>query len=333
MTGTESSPSRPTTFVSSSSPAVPKSEPTTRPPKKARLCEEAEEDDGSPKKSKFFFPSQSSKRSAARSKSEAYLLSDDSIDAALNDLPDIDGWLSTSKPRKTIRIFEEKKLDETQAASQESSVQVASQETEQDVSQGTSQDTSQDTSQGTSQDTVLSAATSFNDLPSPSDPVVPKVLMPPPKLGGRPTKLPLSDTPVRPNLRQFSYSSHSVATPASTASSRSSVFSAASTPSTAPSTARSRLTPLQRLGAKALNPAMSPKPLLHQRKPISKAPTLAGVPINPSFVPLPRVDLKEVEALNRNCGSEDQIIPDSDEEADDMEDQPLKLDLSRFVCS
>ena len=56
--------------------------------------------------------------------------------------------------------------------------------------------------------------------------------------------------------------------------------------------------------------------------------------MNPSFVPLPKVDLKEVEALNRQCGSEDQIIPDSDGEDDDeLGFSPKKLNLSRFVFS
>jgi exonuclease-1 len=48
------------------------------------------------------------------------------------------------------------------------------------------------------------------------------------------------------------------------------------------------------------------------------------------------MDLKEVEALNTSCGSEDQIIPDSDgecDEADEPDVQPRRLDLSRFAFS
>lgn len=60
-----------------------------------------------------------------------------------------------------------------------------------------------------------------------------------------------------------------------------------------------------------------------------------GLPVNPSFVPLPKVDVVEVGALNRPCvGSEDQIIPDSDGEVDEeVEPPPRKLDLSRFAFS
>jgi exonuclease-1 len=60
---------------------------------------------------------------------------------------------------------------------------------------------------------------------------------------------------------------------------------------------------------------------------------LSGVPVNPAFVPLPKVNLKEVEQLNR--GSEDQIIPDSDDEDEDEDEvdlaPPKKLNLSRFA--
>lgn len=64
-------------------------------------------------------------------------------------------------------------------------------------------------------------------------------------------------------------------------------------------------------------------------------------------MPLPKVDLDEVEALHRPCGgggggSEDQIIPDSDGEDNGLDDnnseearlpEPKKLDLSQFAFS
>jgi exonuclease-1 len=303
------------------------------------LCDELEEVDGSPKKSKFFSKPQTTKRSTTRSKSEAYLMSDDSIDEALNNLPDIDGWFSSIKPKK-IQIFDERKKSESRVANQETLSQTPVQEAvpdivdlvgSQEIDQLASQDTSQETNQNTSQE--MSQETSQSTVMS-SESFLKEVSMPPPRQTGYSTKLSVSDTPARPSLRQFAYSARSTTTPASAASSRSSVFSAASTPSTAPSTAQSRLTPLQRLGAKALHPAASPKPLLQQQRKTSiKTHFFAGVPVNPSFVPLPKVDLNEVEALNRSCGSEDQIIPDSDEEVEEAEDRPIKLDLSRFVCS
>jgi exonuclease-1 len=139
-----------------------------------------------------------------------------------------------------------------------------------------------------------------------------------------------SSTPARPDIRKFSYSKPTE-TPASTTSQRSSVFSAASTPSTAPSTAASRMTPLQRLGARAMNAPMSPK-LPKPRNSLDRQ-FLSGVPVNPAFVPLPKVNLDEVADLNK-CGSEDQIIPASDEEDEDEDEiylPPKKLNLSRFA--
>jgi exonuclease-1 len=71
-------------------------------------------------------------------------------------------------------------------------------------------------------------------------------------------------------------------------------------------------------------------------KPKSNAGKTVGksLPVNPAFVPLPRVDVVEVEALNRACGSEDQIIPDSDgENEDEITLPPRKLNLSRFAFS
>ena len=50
-------------------------------------------------------------------------------------------------------------------------------------------------------------------------------------------------------------------------------------------------------------------------------------------MPLPKVDLEEVADLNK-CGSEDQIIPASDEEDEDEDEvdlPPKKLNLSRFA--
>ena len=91
------------------------------------------------------------------------------------------------------------------------------------------------------------------------------------------------------------------------------------------------MTPLQRLGARALSGPMSPK-LPKPRNSLDRQ-FLSGVPVNPAFVPLPKVNLKEVEQLNR--GSEDQIIPDSDEEDEDDDEvelaPPKKLNLSRFA--
>jgi len=89
------------------------------------------------------------------------------------------------------------------------------------------------------------------------------------------------------------------------------------------------------MGARALNAYSSPKP----RQPTTKPKTggfLSNIPVNPAMVSLPKVTLEEVETLNRPTGgSEDQILPDSDDDGEmDMEAAPpTKLDLSRFACS
>ncbi|CAK7197801.1 Rad2 nuclease [Sporothrix eucalyptigena] len=67
----------------------------------------------------------------------------------------------------------------------------------------------------------------------------------------------------------------------------------------------------------------------------------ASTPINPSFVPLPPADLEEVAALNPPQGSEDQIVPDSDGEDEEGDSTGQigrimpgnRLDLSRFLCT
>ncbi|RSL50029.1 hypothetical protein CEP53_008939 [Fusarium sp. AF-6] len=285
--------------TTSSSSTAASTDPMNRPPKKARLCDdnEAEPVDSPPERSRFF-SAPKLRRSPRRAKSDAYLLSDDSLDEALLALPDFEGWKPADKSRKSISVFEERESQET----------------------ATTSDSFTTTADSESQASFKHEQTPMSSFEDP---------MPPPR-STAPLSKPPSVTPSRPSLRQFSYSKPTE-TPASDASRRSSVFSAASTPSTAPSTAASRMTPLQRLGARALSGPMSPK-LPKPRNSLDRQ-FLSGVPVNPAFVPLPKVNLKEVEQLNR--GSEDQIIPDSDEEDEDEDEvdlpPPKKLNLSRFA--
>ncbi|KAF9767401.1 hypothetical protein IL306_000045 [Fusarium sp. DS 682] len=269
---------------------VPSADPANRPPKKARLCDEyeAEPEGTSPQKSRFF-PEPKPRRSPRRAKSDAYLLSDDSLDEALLALPDFDGWKPADKTKKSVSVFEEKESQETlTAADRESQISFDKDD-----------------------ETPMSSC-------DPS--------MPPPSSMASVSRV--SSTPSRPDIRQFSYSKPTE-TPVSVTSRRSSVFSAASTPSTAPSTAASRMTPLQRLGARAMNGPVSPK--LPKPRNSTDKQFLSGVPVNPAFVPLPKVNLDEVADLNK-CGSEDQIIPASDEEdGDEVDLPPKKLNLSRFA--
>ena len=276
------------------SPAAQMEQPN-RPKKKARLCNESEHD-GSPKNSKFFpAPKRTSPRWA---KSDAYLLSDDSIEEALRDLPDFEGWKPAVKPKDSVSIFNDDSLETSQETSQETQTTQASE----------SQQTQPKEPPGSSIESS----------------------MPPPNLL-KPLSH-LTETPARLNLNRFAFSSRSTATPASSVSCHSSVFSAVSTPLTGPSTAGSRMTPLQRLGANARYGPLSPR--LPKPRPSVDSGLGKGLPVNPSFVPLPKVDLAEVEALNRPCGSEDQIGPGSDGEIeDDVELPPIKLNLSKFSFS
>ncbi|KAK7433370.1 Rad2 nuclease [Neonectria magnoliae] len=281
------------TTTTSSAPVAPSSDLSNRPPKKARLCDDNETElkQSSPQKSKFF-SAPKLRRSPRKAKSDAYLLSDDSLEEALRDLPDFEGWKPANKPKKSISIFDEN--------SQETNTTSADTESQQSLLNG--------------EETPMSSFESS---------------MPPPQ--SKPPQSQPSVTP-RANLSRFSCSSQSSETPTSAMSETpSSVFSASSAPSTAPSTAASRMTPLQRLGARAMTKPMSPK-LPKPRKSLN-ANFLSGVPVNPAFVPLPKVDLKEVETLNRLCGSEDQIIPDSEDEDEEFDAPPKKLNLSRFAFS
>ncbi|KAH7322869.1 PIN domain-like protein [Stachybotrys elegans] len=290
----QSSPNRLQSAPAASSPAAPtlQSESSNRPQKKARLCDDNDLENKSPKQSKFFSPPGLTSKSPRRSKSDAVLLlSDDSIDEVLFNLPDIDGWKPPpkSQPRKTIAIFDDNRSKVTQ------------------VEKGDGVSQKQPESQ-------QNPASSIDNS------------MPPPK--SKPLSQP-AQTPTRPDLSRFSLNSATAATPVSATSRRSSIFSSASTPSTAPSSAASRFTPLQRLGAQAFNAPMSPK-MPMPRKPERRS--LSGIPVNPAFVPLPKVDVAEVEALNKSCGSEDHIIPDSDEEfEEDFDKPPTKLNLARFA--
>ncbi|RBR05488.1 uncharacterized protein FIESC28_11367 [Fusarium coffeatum] len=276
------------------SSSAPSNDPASRPPKKARLCEDNEmgPDEALPPQKSKFFPVPQTRKSPRRAKSDAYLLSDDSLDEALMALPDFDGWEPADKTQRGVSVFVEKE--------------------------------SQGTATSAESDQFLFSFSKDSETPLSSF----EGSMPPPSSAASLSQT--SATPARPDIRKFSYS-NPTETPASATSQRSSVFSAASTPSTAPSTAASRMTPLQRLGARAMKAPMSPK--LPKPRDSFDRQFLSGVPVNPAFVPLPKVDLEEVADLNK-CGSEDQIIPASDEEDEDEDEidlPPKKLNLSRFA--
>ncbi|RFU78281.1 nuclease [Trichoderma arundinaceum] len=316
--------------VSTSQPT--KTEASTRPPKKARLCDDSfdVEADGSPKKSRFFTAKKAATKDPRKTKSEAYLLSDDSLDEALNNLPDIGGWVSGAMPKKGVSIFADK--PKNPPSQPESTSQQGATQTDTSQQDNSKQDTSEPTS--ASQETGLTSVdASQQEKPIDTPEASVDASMPPPKI-------PASDpetacTPPRSSLTRFAYSSTYSATSSTRSSQYSAMFSAASIASTAPSTTRTRQTPLQRMSMWALKAPASPK-LPVPRKDVDKGISIKG-PIDPALVPLPKVDLDEMEALNKPCGSEDQIIPDSDGEEDEEEEEAKfptkKLNLARFAYS
>ncbi|KAL7951389.1 hypothetical protein V8C42DRAFT_303979 [Trichoderma barbatum] len=303
-----------------------------RPPKKARLCDDSldADADGSPKRSRFFPAKKAARKSPRKAKSDGYLLfSDDSLDEALNNLPDIEGWVS-GPSKRGVSIFSDKKKDpppsQPESISQQDSIQIVI-----SLLDHNQQETSQPSNAG--QETGLTSleASQQEATDDTSEPLV-DGSMPPPEPPVSTAQV--TRTPPRRSLTRFAYSSQSSDTPASRSSQYSSVFSAASTASTAPSAARTRQTPLERMRAWATKAPASPK-LPVPRKDSDKN-LRAGGPIDPALVPLPKVDLDEMEALNKPCGSEDQIIPDSDEEEEEEDEVKLptkKLNLARFAYS
>ncbi|KAL7962133.1 hypothetical protein V8C34DRAFT_270821 [Trichoderma compactum] len=318
--------------VSNSRP--PQTDASSRPPKKARLCDDSFDTnaDGSPKKSRFFTAKEALRKSPRKAKSDVYLmLSDDSLDEALSNLPDIEGWASGPSKRR-VSIFSDKQKDvppsQPESISQQDSTQTDTKQPSPGQQQGISQPSI------TSQETGLTSLdTSQPEPPNETPESLVDASTPLPKLPESTSQPARTPPRTRTSLTRFSYSSKSSETPASTTSQYSSVFSAASAASTAPSTARARQTPLQRMRAWALKAPASPT------LPVSrKGAGSAKGPVEPALVPLPKVDLNEVEALNKPCGSEDQIVPDSDEEEEEEEEGEVKLptkklNLARFAYS
>lgn len=255
-------------------------DPTTRPPKKARLCEEIPTGDATnlePERSRFF-PEKPSKATSRKTRESLMsLMSDDSIDEAFRSLPDIGGsGLKTSG-----------RLSRDVATSQEVIA-----------------------------DDQLPPRLSKNALDTEEDEIE-VAASPPLRKAEKAIHHETSETPTGGRLQRFSYNSnrshtkmvYGLPTPSSSEQKPAAKPAQPSTP---------MLTPLQRIGSRAVGRgsgrSMLPTP---RRESNGKASKLSSsVLLNPASVPLPKVDLEEVEALNRRCGSEDQIIPDSDGESD-----------------
>ncbi|KAK4157688.1 hypothetical protein C8A00DRAFT_39968 [Chaetomidium leptoderma] len=282
---------------------------STRPPKKARLCEDSGVDEvvaATPEKSKFF--SSTKQKRPVKKKVDQFLMLDDSIDEALQSLPDLDSWRS-GKPVESadeISIFQEpspQKRRET-AAHVESPTE----------------------RHGDDADGVVEVPASSPVQHGPTE-------------GRNNARSPTAVTPLGERLKGFSYETarpprtrvvHGLPTPAS------SMQQTATPKSISPANTQTpMLTPLQRIGARALRRGKSRPTTSTPPTPLSSnaSKDFDSLPVNPAFVPLPKVDLEEVEALNRSLGSEDQIIPESDGENDALDDGPAGCIWWRSVRS
>lgn len=293
-----------------------------RPLKKARLCEddkESEAADQLPQKSRFFPSVQSPKHH--QTSDDATLLSDDSIEEALASLPEIDGQWGESRASRgndELQIFQDGTCSEPSAVPEANDINdnvvrdspIKPQKVcDRDQDQGGAKRNARENEAG--------AAESLRGLIKE-----------------------FSCTPDLPKTANKTRMAFGLPTPASSAQG-------------SESRPRVRLpadtliqTPLQRIGAQAVqrgkgnhSPFLKSKPSVGvPRRRHSLKDAIDSLPTNPAFVPLPKVDLAEVEALNRPGGSEDQIILDDDEEndpplglVDESHHSGNRLDLSRFV--
>lgn len=305
-------------------PARRISDAEARPPKKARLCEDDtanEAQNALPEKSKFFHRADT----ANQRKDDVNLMSDDSIDEALANLPDIgDEWRSvrTSGAKQTLQIFQDETPMKQSAKSYEPEAQ---------------DDGIIEESPRLDQDAARHIEDQSKDEESNTNEQAPNGSL-------RAVLKGFSYTPNVPKTANGTRMAFGLPTPGSSVQGSQPPSQAWSPPRTPAETPLR--TPLQRLGATALQrsrDSFSPATKARRsaggaRKRLSLAESLDSFPINPAFVPLPRVDMAEVEALNKVVGSEDQIIPDSDEEndppggiVDAKYDLGRQLDLSRFA--
>ena len=291
---------------------------SNRPPKKARLCDDtpaAEEvARATPEKSKFF-SSTKQKKKPAKEVDQLLLMSDDSVEEAFQSLPDFNPWRPANpvKPAEGIAIFQE-----SSPKKQEEAVLPAEAAIE---------------GHGDGTDIV--------EVPASSP-----VQHGPTKDGNDHNAS--SMTPLGDLLKGFSYESarprtrvvHGLPTPASSIRQTATPKSNNNRPTTARTTPM--LTPLQRIGARAVQrgKTSTPSKLLSNNMPKQRSD---GLPVNPAFVPLPKVDVEEVEALNRPLGgSEDLMVPESEGEEDGVADGRVassasasrgSLNLAKFLYS
>lgn len=306
-----------------------------RPPKRVRLCAE---DETSPSqselsRSRFFTsaapePSPTVRRATKNKRSkreDINIFSDDSVEEAMLSLPDVDGFNSRGSSSK-IQIFSEEQLIPHESSTVASESQTSSE----------------------SQDTAPSLTASASFTSSDEQPPTP-------------TESTWISAPIEKLKEKFAFAAtpksttynHGLPSPASSVSQRPSKIPLAiktnapgPNPKPSPFSTMSKLTPLQRLGASVMSrpnrlPTTPPLTPLYGSKPPHRRSLLSSIPfpevaqaqqptkptLDPAAIPLPLPSESENQAL---IGSEDLIIPDSEE------DEPLspagpRMDLGQFV--
>ncbi|EKD15015.1 uncharacterized protein L3040_003787 [Drepanopeziza brunnea f. sp. 'multigermtubi'] len=323
-----------------------------RPQKRVRLCADVQSilpspsQQGEPSTSRFFGnPKSEESPSVLRSfrnkkskKQDTQIFSDDSIEEAMLSLPDIsDEGNQLAKPGKKVAIFEEiitARGGDTEA----SSLQQAAAEAPE------------------SQESTASVTSSFSQASSAKQP---------PTL----TETDFVPTPMEKLKENFAFGASREATPKSSAVSTSLITPSSSVPrrqsriplpiksatiTKGPAfSTKTSLTPLQRLGASAVNqsklpmtPPMTPliqaKAKSPRRSLLSKAslpfPEVVGKSkkaTSPASTPLPLSGKKDYKQLSTPTGSEDLIIRDSEDEENELsgDDTPTLpvIDLRRFA--
>jgi len=262
---------------------------STRASKKVRLCDDlpvAADAKSTPEHSRFF--STSKPKRSAKKPADQFLMSDDSIDEVFRSMPDFD-CLPPMKPAKTLAagiLDSPSSMDHKRPGFENS-------------------------------------ARGSKDIPVAEDNVEvpassPLTAAPVRSVGKKVNAGAVS--PFRSRLEKFGYKTagrgtrmvHGLPTPSSSTEKPSS-------PVATPKSTRNtpRLTPLQRIGAQALGrERRSPSSSSRWSTTGTKSQQVDSQTVNAALVPLPNVDLQEVEALNLLVGSEDQIVPDSDGEND-----------------
>lgn len=280
------------------------------PPKKARLCDSSSLESKSGKEKSKFFPA-SQKQREDTTKSDDYL-SDDSVEEAMRDLPDVDSW-HAAKAKKEVLVYKEPS---------------------EDLASDTPKDDDEDTAEPAS---PVSSNRKVAPYKTPLQTSISRFAF----NHGQPSTANMRGSRRTP---ASSVSTSTVrSTPASSVSSTATPFTNASTPATP------FMTPLQRLGSQALRGTKPPStPTFAAQRPPKRSSrgraSLEAIPVNAAFVPLPPVDLEEVESLHRQVGSEDLLVPESENEdggGDAAEQENMgkgrrktsrkSLDLSRFL--